>query len=168
MNRRYSWMLSLILILLGSLSSSSSSVMALTSEQRASPAALSFYASPNTPPNFASFAGSWIAHGSSLNFASSGLATFDARTYAWCGPGVAQPCDSNDARGIIHPGGHEQVQFSRVAGNTAYGTIITSNLHTPGLAVMVVLQTDNTLLYTSQTPIALLCGPTAPAGTCGA
>lgn len=167
MNKKTCWILSLILILLGSLgSSSSSSVMALMSAQKQT---IATHVSTSVVPDFKAFTGSWVAHGASLSFASTGLATFDGRVYRWCGPGVAQPCDYSDAQGIIHPGGHEQIQFSRVVGNTAYGTITASNLHISGLAVMVVLQSDNnTLLYTSQTPIALLCGPTAPAGTCGA
>lgn len=120
------------------------------------------------PPDFSRFAGVWVAHGASLSLAKDGTATFEGRTYNWCGSGVAQPCDSIDANSMIHSGHHEQIHFSRIAGPIAYGTIIASNFHPLGLAVTIELQPDDTLLYASNTVIALLCGPNAPVGTCGA
>lgn len=119
-------------------------------------------------PDFGNFAGSWFAHSSSLVLSNDGTATFVGRTYSWCGPGVAQPCDTIDERGSIHPGIQEQMQFSRASGSTAYGTIISSNFQAPGLTVTIELQPNDTLLYKSDTLIALLCGPNAPVGTCGA
>lgn len=119
-------------------------------------------------PDFSKFTGIWTAHGASLSFASDGTATFNQRTYNWCGPGVAQPCDSIDPRGFIQPGNHEQIRFSRADGSIAYGTVVSSNFHPNGLTVTVEIKPDNTLLYASHTAIALLCSPSAPAGTCGA
>lgn len=141
------WICTLVILLLGSITS-------------AQGATLRFHA----------FAGTWFAHGSSLQFSEDGQAIFQGRTYRWCGPGVVPPCDSIDARNVIHAGNQEQIRFSRIAnsGSIAYGTIIASNFHPRGLAVTVELRPDHTLLYASHTPIALLCSPAAPVGMCGA
>lgn len=127
---------------------------------------LSYVSRANT--DLSQFAGTWYAHGAVLTIASNGGATFEGRAYRWCGSGVSQPCDTIDARGYIHNGNHEQVQFSRVTGSTAYGTITSSSFHTVGMAVSVTLQPNGTLLYASNAPISLLCDPEAPVGMCGA
>jgi hypothetical protein len=118
--------------------------------------------------HFSRFVGLWVAHGSSLEISTDGQATFEARTYRWCGHSVAPPCDLGDARGVIHAGNREQIQFSYIADSVAYGTIIASNFHPRGLPVTIELRPNDTLLYASRTPIALLCGPAAPVGMCGA
>jgi hypothetical protein len=128
--------------------------------------ALSF-ASRSTP-DFRQFAGKWIAHGSILIISSDGTATFSARAYRWCGVGVPQPCDTMDARGHIENGDQEQARFTRASGNVAYGTILTSTFHPAGLPVTLTLEPNDTILYAANMPIALLCGPAAPVGTCGA
>lgn len=117
---------------------------------------------------FSRFAGLWVAHSASLRFSQNGWATFNERTYRWCGHGEVSPCDSIDAHGVIRPGYQEHIHFSSVAGSVAFGTIVASNLHPPGLAVAVELLPMDTLLYKSRRTIALLCGPAAPAGMCGA
>lgn len=119
-------------------------------------------------PDFRRFAGTWIAHGSLLMISSDGMGTFSARAYRWCGLSVPQPCDTMDARGRIENGDQEQIRFTRVSGTIAYGTILTSTFHPAGLPVTLTLEPNNTILYAANTPIALLCGPAAPAGTCGA
>lgn len=119
-------------------------------------------------PGFRQFAGKWIAHGSILIISSDGTATFSARAYRWCGVGVPQPCDTMDARGNIQNGDQEQVSFTRVSGPVAYGTVLASTFHPTGLPVTLTLEPNNTILYAANTPISLLCGPGAPAGTCGA
>jgi hypothetical protein len=119
-------------------------------------------------PDFRQFAGKWIAHGSILIISSDGTATFSARAYRWCGVGVPQPCDTMDARGRIENGDQEQIRFTRVSGSVAYGTILTSTFHPAGLPVTLTLEPNDTILYAANTPIALLCGPAAPVGTCGA
>src|SRR5579885_1099202 len=119
-------------------------------------------------PDFRQFAGKWIAHGSILIISPDGTATFSARAYRWCGVGVPQPCDTMDARGGIENGNREQARFTRVSGSVAYGTILTSTFHPAGLPVTLTLEPNDTILYAANTPIALLCGPAAPVGTCGA
>lgn len=123
---------------------------------------------PAASPDFSKFTGVWTAHGALLSFATNGKAAFNQRTYSWCGPSVAQPCDSIGPRGSIQPGDNEQIQFSHADGPIAYGTVVSSNFHPRGLAVTLEIKPGNTLLYASHTAIALLCGPSAPVGTCGA
>ncbi len=113
-------------------------------------------------------AGTWRSHGAVLSIAPDGSANFEGRAFRWCGSSEPQPCDTIDAQGLIHDGDHEQIQFSRVSGSIAYGTITTSSFHPAGMAVSVTLQPSDTLLYAGNTPISLLCGPHAPVGTCGA
>jgi hypothetical protein len=121
----------------------------------------------STRPDFQAFAHRWIAHGASLVFASNGQALFEERTYIWCSAGVHRPCDRmRDNR--IYPGYWETIQFTRVAGSTAFGEVRSGNLQTVGVTVRARLQAHDTLLYTSRGSLALLCGPHAPAGTCGA
>ncbi len=179
---RLFWTASLAILMLGGATSSSSLVKGLTPTQSTSvitsPLTSPFQADkqrallashwPEATPDFSAFVGVWTAHSARLIFAKDGSATFDERTYSWCGPGVTQPCDSIDARGNIHPGNNEQMQFSRTASSIAYGIIISSNFHPRGFTVTVKLQPDNTLLYADHTAIALLCGPASPVGTCGA
>jgi hypothetical protein len=119
-------------------------------------------------PEFRRFASTWIAHGSVLIIAANGTATFVARAYRWCATDVPRPCDTIDAQGHIESGKREQLRLSRVHGSTAYGTVLTSTFHPAGLAITLTLEPNDTLLYAARTPIALLCGPTAPAGACGA
>ena len=114
------------------------------------------------------FAGTWVSHGAVLIIAQDGSATFTQRTYRWCGTGVAQPCDTISAQGQIQDGQQEHLQFSRSSGPMAYGTVTTSNFHPVGLAVTLMVLPNDTLLYAGNGPIALLCGPDAPVGTCGA
>lgn len=123
---------------------------------------------PLSTSDFGRFVGTWVAHGSLLTFSTDGQATFLARTYNWCGPDVSSRCDSIDAQGHILAGDQEHMLFSRVIDSVAYGTITSSNFHPTGLAVTVALQSDDTLLYASNTEIARLCGPTSPPGLCGA
>lgn len=124
--------------------------------------------STHSAADLGQFAGTWTAHGAVLIVARDGTATFSARTYRWCGPNVLQPCDTLSAQGQIHNGDQEQILFSRVSGPVAYGTVLASTFQPAGLAVTLTLQPNDTLLYVAYTSIALLCGPNAPAGTCGA
>jgi hypothetical protein len=119
-------------------------------------------------PDFSRFARSWIAHSAVLNFSANGLAVFEARVYTWCGQGVKLPCDTIDAAGHIYPGYWERIQFSRASATVAYGTIIAGDFHPVGTSVTASLQENDTLLYAGQNIIALLCGPDAPVGACGA
>lgn len=119
-------------------------------------------------PNLSRFAGKWIAHGAALIIEPDGTATFSGRTYRWCDSDVAQPCDTIDPQGQINPGDQEWILFTRVNGPVAYGTVLFSTFHRPGSVVTVTLQPNDRVLYSGKTPVALLCGPNAPVGTCGA
>lgn len=123
---------------------------------------------PASNPDFSKFTRSWISHSAILNFSGNGQASFVGRTYTWCGLGVASPCDTIDAGGHIQSGYQEQIQFLRVSGDVAYGTITSSNFQPVGTAVTASLQSGDTLLYTGSTRVVLLCGPTASVGKCGA
>jgi len=118
--------------------------------------------------DFRRFAGTWTAHGALLSVSPQSMATFTARTYRWCAFGVAHPCDSIDAQGHITDGVRERLQLLRISGPRATGKVLSSTLHSAGMAVSLTLEPNDTLLYSAQTPIAFLCGPKAPAGTCGA
>jgi hypothetical protein len=122
----------------------------------------------STTLDFRRFAGTWTAHGSLLSISPTGMATFTARAYRWCASGGAHPCDTMNAQGRIYDGKREHLQFLRVSGPRAYGKVLSSTFHPAGLAVSLTLETGDTLLYSAYTPIAFLCGPNAPAGTCGA
>lgn len=118
--------------------------------------------------DFSKFAGTWIAHGAFMIVSSDGRARFEARTYDWCAPNIAQPCDSMRNDQIVY-GHHERLALSSTSDSTAYGTVISSNyrpnVHT---TVTLTLGPDDTLAYVNNGSLVLLCGPQAPAGTCGA
>ncbi len=118
---------------------------------------------------FDKFVGTWTAHGAFLRISSDGGARFEERTYRWCGSGVAQPCDSITNNQITF-GYHQQLALTGVNGTVAYGNIVASN-DPPGQVNAVVTLTlgeNDTLIYTDPVSVTLLCGPAAPAGTCGA
>ena len=123
---------------------------------------------PISRSDFSKFAGTWFAHGALLIFYKDGQALFTERTYIWCASDVQPPCDSIDASGRIQPGYQEKIHFWRATGSIAYGTIVTSNIHSKGLPVTARLQANDTLLYVANRSIVLLCGPNSPSGTCGA
>lgn len=112
-----------------------------------------------TPPDFSKFVNEWYAHGAYLVFLSNGEARFDARVGVLCGPGVSPPCD-RVLHGSLVLGYSERMQFSSVVGSTAYGTIISSNMHPKGLPVKVTLGPKGTLIYSdNKAVIRILCGP---------
>lgn len=122
----------------------------------------------NQTSDFAKFVGTWNAHSALLTLSPDGNATFTQRTYRWCSAGVSQPCDTIDAAGNIQAGNRERLHFSRTSGSVAYGTVQNSTFQAKGLAVTLTLGPNDTLTYAAKTTISLLCGPTSPAGTCGA
>jgi hypothetical protein len=119
--------------------------------------------------DFSKFAGQWVAHSAFLIVSPDGSANFGARTYNWCGPDVPQPCDSINGDQLRY-GYHARVALSGVSDSVAYGTVTESNqkpanLHT---TVTLTLGPEDTLIYNNNGAIFFLCGPRAPAGTCGA
>ena len=118
---------------------------------------------------FSKFVGIWVAHGAFLIVANDGSAKFEARTYIWCAPHVPQPCDTIEKNEIFY-GYHEQLALSNTNASIAYGTMLASNdaPGKPNTPITLTLGPDNTLYYANQASITVLCGPAAPAGTCGA
>jgi len=123
---------------------------------------------PRVSPNFNPFVGTWYGHGRGLIFSANGHAQYIARTYQWCGQGVPSPCDSFQGNEIIS-GNMEQLVFTRTAGQSAYGTVISSTVGNAGQRVTVSLQSKDIIaLYYDSSLYTVLCGPHAPVGYCGA
>ena len=119
--------------------------------------------------DFRAFAGTWFGHGRGLIFSSDGRAEYIARAYRWCGPGVSPPCDSFQGNYIIS-GIKEEMLFTYVAGNTAYGIITASSAGNVGSAISLALDAHDTATLTEGKDLGgiLLCGPHAPVAWCGA
>ena len=119
--------------------------------------------------DFSAFAGTWFGHGRGLIFSSDGRAEYIARAYQWCGPGVSPPCDSFQGNTIIS-GIKEEMLFTYVAGNTAYGIITASSAGNAGSTVSLALGAHDTTTLTEGKDLGgiLLCGPKAPVAWCGA
>lgn len=121
-----------------------------------------------TDTDFSKFAGTWTAHGAFMIVSPDGHVRFEARTYNWCTANSAQPCDSIENDRITY-GYYEQLVLSRVNDGIAYGTVVTSNdRQSPRTAITLALGPANTLIYAGNGTLTFLCGPQAPAGTCGA
>ena len=118
---------------------------------------------------FSAFAGTWFGHGRGLTFSSDGRAEYIARAYQWCGPSVSPPCDSFQGNNIIS-GIKEEMLFTYVAGNTAYGIITASSAGNAGSAVSLALDAHDSATLTEGKDLSgiLLCGPKAPVAWCGA
>ena len=146
-----------------------------SANQPTSPAQSNSSTSTNMPtttqaPDFSAFVGEWYGHGRLLTFSSDGQAKYSARAYQWCSdPGVSQPCDSWQGNNIIN-GINEDMRFTYVAGNTAYGTITASSAGDAGRAVSLALDADNTAMLTKggDSGSLSLCGQNAPGASCGA
>lgn len=122
---------------------------------------------PKETPNFSRFVGFWYAHGAALTINANGQAHFSARTYTWCGPGVKQPCDSLQGGNLN--GYAENIQFSRVSGNVASGTITSGNVWPVGSDATLTLLPGNQVLFSGGIGMGThLCGPQAAVGACGA
>ena len=109
------------------------------------------------------FTGEWHFHTSLLTVGSDGYATFIARAYQFCGPGIAQPCDTWQGNTIIS-GIRENIVITKIDGSTAYGIITSSTDNKIHQQVTLILQPNDTLTFNGM----LLCGPQGPVGHCGA
>jgi hypothetical protein len=71
---------------------------------------------------------------------------------------------------IIIDGINEEMLFTYVAGNTAYGTVTASTAGDTGRAVTLATAANDTATLTigAQPAGISLCGPHAPVGLCGA
>src|ERR1051326_4262607 len=109
------------------------------------------------------FVGEWHFHTTLLTVGSDGYATFIARAYQFCGPGVSQPCDTWQGNAIIS-GIQENIILTKIEGSTAYGMVTSSTDNKTNQQVTLTLQPNNMLAYNGM----LLCGPQGPIGSCGA
>ncbi len=158
-----SWIVAILLLLLSS-----------TGIAHAAPVAANQQHTPTSTittaaaPDFGKFAGQWVAHSAFLVVSTDGRVHFGARTFNWCGPHVSQPCDSINGDQLRY-GYHARVTLSGSSDSVAYGTVTESNqpdnLHTN---VTLTLGPADTLIYSNNGSVFFLCGPSAPAGTCGA
>lgn len=120
-------------------------------------------------PQLQAFVGTWYSHGAALVLQPDGHAMYNARVYTWCGPDVPKPCDLMQGNLIIS-GIQMEILFSRVEGNTAYGTIITSTVDHKDTAVRLTINNNQTAQFfedSSNNP-HVLCNLHAPVGLCGA
>jgi hypothetical protein len=110
------------------------------------------------------FVGQWYAHWGVFAIKANGDAQLIARTYRWCGSGVAPPCDALQGN-VIVPGINEQMQFTSVIDSTASGKIIASTQKNIGATITITLGGNDTLTLSHE---GVLCGPKAKPGLCGA
>ncbi len=126
-------------------------------------AAGEFLAAPRAAAGeFGRFAEGWSAHGFGLGIAPDGQAAAVWRTYRWCGPGVAEPCDSFEGN-LIMSGGQAAVAFARVEDSTAVGQVLASTdpqAWPVGAEVRLVLQPYGMAqLIVGGNGSRTLCGP---------
>jgi hypothetical protein len=141
-----------------------------TAAQAISPNATAHAHSNKQNASLKPFVGTWYNHGSVLKISSNGDATYDARAYKWCGPGVSQPCDRFQGNLIID-GIHMQIYFNSTKDSQAYGQINSSTTGDNGRSVQLTLNHDHTANFAKGGPTAfnqLVCDLQAPPGTCGA
>ncbi len=119
---------------------------------------------PSLQAQLKPFIGQWYAHWGVFAIKANGDAQLIARTYRWCGPDVATPCDSLQGNAIV-PGINEQMQFTSVTGSTASGKVLASTQKNSGATVTITLGNNDTLTLSDQ---GVLCGPRAKPGLCGA
>ncbi len=119
---------------------------------------------PSLQTQLKPFIGQWYAHWGVFAVKANGDAQLIARTYRWCGPDVAPPCDAIQGNAIV-PGINEQMQFTSVTGVTASGKILASTQKNIGVTVTITLGNNGTLTLSDQ---GMLCGPRSKPGLCGA
>ena len=155
------WIFPLIVLLMGSTTNAASAATRSTSISTDWPLLEEI-------PDFSRFVGPWYAHGAGLTVQPDGQAHYEARVYTWCGPGVQQPCDSMKGNEIIN-GYKGDIQFLLVSGTVAYGIIISGNIQpVASYATLTLLPGDQLLFSAGKGMGNHLCGPNAPAETCGA
>ncbi len=151
-------------LLIGSLtltggSLASAQAQGVRSSSLQSPAHLSTFSREALRP----FTGEWHFHTTLLTVGNDGHATFIARAYQFCGPGVSQPCDTWQGNTIIS-GIRENMILTKIEGSIAYGMITSSTDNKTHQQVTLMLQPNDILAYNGM----LLCGLQGPVGHCGA
>ncbi len=106
------------------------------------------------------FVGVWAKHGFVLEVREDGRATANWRTYKWCRPGVAEPCD--EIRGNeIYAGGHAEIEFRELDEDLAAGVVLSSSqpeVLDVGRVTMLLAEWGMAILSQGGDDI-LLCGP---------
>ncbi len=135
-------------------------------------------ATPATPapspshPTFTAFAGAWSGHDSGFDIRPDGRFTLSERTYRTCGQDPP-PCDTLSGNEIIN-GDNASGQLTSVSGEIASGSVgqSTDPADTPAGPITVTLDpstdTISAHIGSAGTPATIFCGPSAPAGECGA
>ncbi len=114
------------------------------------------------------FVGRWYGHARELIVGADGRATYQGRTFRWCGPGVPPPCDTPGGSPV--GGLSEQLVFTTVIFSTAYGSIASGTDDYSVLATgPVTLKVGSSITLTpyANGKVAMsdgwiLCGPTTP------
>jgi hypothetical protein len=121
----------------------------------------------NAAAGFAGFVGQWYYHGMGGTIEPNGSGMLTWRIYKWCSQDPTAPCDQQQGDQIIN-GGNASFHITSVNGSSGYVHVdqSTDPADLPvGNTIFVLLPGDHLKVPGFQWP---LCGPAAPAGTCGA
>jgi hypothetical protein len=131
----------------------------------AGPATPTASPSPSASPTFAAFAGQWYGHGSYLVIRLDGGFTMGERTYRTCGQDPP-PCDTFSGN-TITDGDVAAGQLTSVSGEVATGEVThtTDSADSPTGPITMTLDPATDTISAGNVSF---CGPSAPAGTCGA
>lgn len=114
---------------------------------------------------FGAFAGRWSGHGGYLMVQPDGRFTISRRTYRWCSQGPP-PCDTISGN-VITNGDVAGGQLASVSGHAATGRVTktTDPADSPMGRITITLDPATDTITAAD---ARYCGPSAPAGNCGA
>jgi hypothetical protein len=131
----------------------------------AGPTAPTVSRSRSASPTFTAFVGQWDGHGSYLDIHSNGSFTMSARTYRICGQDPP-PCDTFSGN-TITDGDVATGQLTSVSGEVATGEVThtTDSADSPAGPITMTLDPATDTISAHNVSF---CGPSAPAGNCGA
>lgn len=119
-------------------------------------------------PPYSRFAGTWVHHGGIIHISANGSGSDTFRTYINCTSRIQTACDRFIGNSIYN-GGYLRFRLTKIAGNTATGSVTGSafswQLQTP---VRVTLRSNDTITLKVPGLSEAGCGPHAPNGACGA
>lgn len=115
------------------------------------------------------FLGVWAGHGRTLEVLDSGEVHYTYRTYNVCGRDPP-PCDSVVGNAIVD-GGRVTLKLDSLSPTMAVGSVVSSTdpKYPAGADATLTFDANDALrMHIDDTDVPPLCGPTAPAGECGA
>lgn len=116
----------------------------------------------------ARFVGSWETHGGNLNISSSGDGTDHLRAYVNCTLNRLTACD-RIIKNEIYPGQFDTFHITKVQGNTAIAGVTNSSYSwRVDTQIQITLKPHQILSVQMPDGTFRYCGPSAPAGACGA